>query len=189
MRTPANPTHPKGDQKTGYIYLMFNPNFAQYLKIGYTYGDPDARARQLSSSTGVPGNYCLTYWWKLSRPDHYERRVFARLRQYRRTGEFFEIRRDEAIQIIEQLFDELGVTNVYSMDDKIYSDPKVYFKTVERYKNWSRKAQEYDPTTRQGRFWESKDVREILCHMERMIEKYRHLHNYDTTETIQRDQE
>ncbi len=41
----------------GYVYILVNPTFTGYAKIGKTTKDPAIRTKELSSSTGVPAPY------------------------------------------------------------------------------------------------------------------------------------
>ena len=44
------------DQKVGEIYILTNPSFPDWVKIGYS-DDADSRAKQLSDSTAVPFSF------------------------------------------------------------------------------------------------------------------------------------
>lgn len=44
----------------GYLYCLSNPDFAQFVKIGYTKGTVEDRMRQLHT-TGVPNSFILVY--------------------------------------------------------------------------------------------------------------------------------
>lgn len=45
----------------GYIYVLMNPSMQNLVKIGKTTRDPEARAKELSSSTGVPTPFTVVY--------------------------------------------------------------------------------------------------------------------------------
>src|SRR5579864_8404939 len=42
---------------TGYVYVLSNPCMPGLLKIGFTERNVEARAKELSSATGVPAGY------------------------------------------------------------------------------------------------------------------------------------
>jgi Domain of unknown function (DUF4268)/T5orf172 domain len=79
----------------GYVYFVTNSRMPGLVKIGITTLTPDERARQLSSSTGVPGRYQViaSQWFE----DHEglkraERELYAKYREYRLPkSEHFEI--------------------------------------------------------------------------------------------------
>ena len=45
----------------GYIYVLFNPLMTGLVKVGKTTRDPEERAAELSSSTGVPAPFIVAY--------------------------------------------------------------------------------------------------------------------------------
>jgi hypothetical protein len=55
---------PRGAPEAGYIYAFVNDNLPDLVKIGYTTGDRDERAKKLSEPSGVPGKFvelCSVY--------------------------------------------------------------------------------------------------------------------------------
>jgi hypothetical protein len=46
---------------SGYIYVLINPMLPDLVKIGKTVKSPDERAKELSSSTGVPAPFFVAY--------------------------------------------------------------------------------------------------------------------------------
>lgn len=45
----------------GYVYAMINPLYEGLVKIGKTTKDPEIRAKELSSSTGVATPFIVVY--------------------------------------------------------------------------------------------------------------------------------
>lgn len=45
----------------GYIYALINPSFEGLVKVGRTTRDPESRARELSSASGVPTPFLVAY--------------------------------------------------------------------------------------------------------------------------------
>lgn len=90
----------------GYIYLLSNSYVPKLVKFGYTDRDPETRASELSTPTGVPGKWQVKKSWLV--PDAYEieQKVFSALSNHRKTGEFFELNVDTAIGKIEALLVE-----------------------------------------------------------------------------------
>jgi len=47
--------------ESGYLYALVNSSFPNYVKIGKTTIDPEIRAKELSSATGVPTPFIVTF--------------------------------------------------------------------------------------------------------------------------------
>jgi cold shock CspA family protein len=45
----------------GYLYVLINPSMQGLVKVGRTSQDPEARAKELSSATGVPTPFVIVY--------------------------------------------------------------------------------------------------------------------------------
>jgi len=45
----------------GYIYILYNPSVEGFVKIGKTTKDPQERAKELSTATGVPSPFIVVY--------------------------------------------------------------------------------------------------------------------------------
>ena len=91
--------------KSGYVYLLVNSALKGLVKIGKTEGDPDDRARQLSSSTGVPSPFVVVHSVYVINCKALEKKMHQRLSHCRenRKREFFRISVHEAIQILQEL--------------------------------------------------------------------------------------
>ena len=92
----------------GYIYVMVNPSLPNLVKIGKTTREPNERAKELSSATGVPTPFILVYH-KPFKDCHlaelvihkYLEKEGARVNDNR---EFFQISTTQAIDIINLYF-------------------------------------------------------------------------------------
>jgi len=84
---------------------MVNPAFTGYVKIGKTTKDPDIRAREVSSSTGVPAPYAVAWDAFVSDCHHVERLVHRRLAHARARNdrEFFAIPLREAVSVLAEV--------------------------------------------------------------------------------------
>jgi T5orf172 domain-containing protein len=89
----------------GYVYILVNPAFTGYVKVGKTAKDPDIRARELSSSTGVPAPYAVAWDAFVSDCHHVERLVHLRLANARARNdrEFFAIPLREAVWVLAEV--------------------------------------------------------------------------------------
>ena len=84
------------DSKTGIVYIMRNPAFPKYVKIGMTSKDSvDDRVRSLSG-TNVPEDFECLKAVRCSDARAIERCMHALFAQHRRKGEFFELPDDDA---------------------------------------------------------------------------------------------
>lgn len=88
----------EGDQ---WVYIFSNPDHPHY-KIGYTKNSPEERAKQVSSSTGVPRPYKVEWAYKCFNGEIVERMVHKELSYCRVNSrkEFFHISLEEAKKVI-----------------------------------------------------------------------------------------
>jgi T5orf172 domain/Domain of unknown function (DUF4268) len=90
----------------GYVYVMTNPAMPGLVKIGSTASTPDERARQLSSSTGVPRPYQVVAFRPFDDELHAERElqaVFAEYRVKSSRREFYEVDVEQAREALFRL--------------------------------------------------------------------------------------
>ena len=92
----------KGDQS---VYILENPSIPGILKIGYTKGDPNDRANQLSKSTGVPTPYKVVFSYSCFNGERIERATHKHLKKYRINNdrEFFNVTIEEAKKVINEI--------------------------------------------------------------------------------------
>lgn len=121
----------------GYVYVLMNPSMENLVKIGKSVRDPKERAKELSSTTGVPTPFVVVYDYYFESCALAENYVHSYLENkgYRVSNnrEFFEIPIKEAIDAVmqaskhfgkfipkdENLFDEEGVFTSDTEDDLI----------------------------------------------------------------------
>ena len=91
--------------KTGYVYILVNPAFPSYVKIGKTTKDPDVRARELSLGTGIPAPYGVAWDAFVNNCDEVERLVHQRLANARARNdrEFFAIPLRRAVSVLTEI--------------------------------------------------------------------------------------
>jgi hypothetical protein len=88
----------------GYVYVLMNPAITNIVKIGKTTRDPEIRAEELSSATGVPSPFIVIYYEYF--PSCSEAEIFVHTllenKGYRvsKNREFFEISYKEAIDAV-----------------------------------------------------------------------------------------
>ena len=92
----------EGDQS---VYVLENPSMPGILKIGYTKGDPNGRANQLSKATGVPTPYKVVFSYNCFNGERIERATHKHLKKYRINNdrEFFNVTIEEAKKVINEI--------------------------------------------------------------------------------------
>lgn len=93
------------EQKEGSVYVLVSSEKPNLVKIGMTYRNPEERAKELSSSTGVSMPYIVAYKVETPNPKRVEKKVHSRLSQKRVNPdrEFFRVETNEAIRVIEEV--------------------------------------------------------------------------------------
>ena len=88
-----------------WVYVLSNPTLPNMLKIGYTKNEPEVRAKQISSSTGVALPYKVEWAFQCFNGEQLEQEVHRELASYRvnQNREFFDIPLDEAQEAIEKI--------------------------------------------------------------------------------------
>lgn len=91
----------------GYIYILTNQGFPDFIKIGSTMKDPRIRADELTG-TGVPFPYKVNYKVKTKNCEILEKKVHEILEKKRVNleREFFNCSVDEAIKVINNVVEE-----------------------------------------------------------------------------------
>jgi len=91
--------------KRGCVYILTNPAFAGFLKIGKTSKDPAVRARELSAGTGVPAPYAVAWDVLVSDCDQVERMMHHQLApaRARRDREFFAVPLKRALAVARDI--------------------------------------------------------------------------------------
>lgn len=92
----------KGDQS---VYILENVSMPGIIKIGYTKGDPNDRADQLSKGTGVPTPYKVVFSYSCFNGERIERAVHKYFKKQRINSdrEFFSVTVDEAKTVINEI--------------------------------------------------------------------------------------
>lgn len=95
----------KNSGKAGYVYILVNPAFPHYVKIGKTTKDPEVRAKELSSGTGIPAPYGVAWDTLVSNCDEVERLIHHRLAhaRARHDREFFAIPLRKAVSLLTEI--------------------------------------------------------------------------------------
>lgn len=99
--------------KQGYVYVLINPSLEGLVKIGKTQKNPEERAKELSSATGVPTPFLIVYHKFFEDCDRAEIYVHTRLEGHRVSGnrEFFRVSLPVAIDILADAEREFALSS------------------------------------------------------------------------------
>ena len=102
----------------GFIYLLYNPSFPNYIKIGYTSRDVTDRVKELSQATGLPTSFKILAFFSSFGGQQDELSIHKLLDKYRvkQGREFFDIDLLEGIDQIEKF---LGKEPIFVDQDEI----------------------------------------------------------------------
>ncbi len=92
------------ERKSGFVYILTNPAYANLVKIGHTARDPNTRAAELSAGTGVPARFVVAWSHPVKDHEALEGIVHGRLARCRANDnrEFFRCEVSYARKIIER---------------------------------------------------------------------------------------
>ncbi len=95
---------PSDFRMEGWVYVLSNPCMPGIFKIGMTTTNPELRARELSSATGVPAPFKLEAAFYTHCPLDAEKEIHEFLDEWRvnESREFFELDLQEIIMACEQ---------------------------------------------------------------------------------------
>ena len=121
----------------GFVYLLTNAAMSGLVKIGFTTGSPEDRARQLSAVTSVPKSFEVA--WSIAivgNAELVERTVHARLESCREGKEFFRISVETAKRTITEVYRHLypeqrGLSDSHVAREKAYLKARQQFKEEE----------------------------------------------------------
>lgn len=97
--------------KNGFVYILLNPSFIKYVKIGKTQKTSEERAKEIyrQAKTGIPTEFVVAYENEVSDCDLVEILVHKELEKYRVNNdrEFFSVPLKQAIKTIEKVINDL----------------------------------------------------------------------------------
>jgi hypothetical protein len=99
------------DITAGYVYILINPSMGGIVKIGRTQNNPEERAKELSSATGVPTPFFVaysSYFKDCNRAEIFVHTLLENSR-YADNREFFQVSLQKAIDAIRQAESTLEV--------------------------------------------------------------------------------
>lgn len=151
-----------------YVYLLLNEHMPGLVKIGYTEREPEARAAELSSPTGVPGEFRVHASWAVDDGRTVEGLVFAELAPYRLLNqEFFRLTPDEARRLIQKVVIRYKRKGFRSLFDALIQDPDLAEEALEIQKELWKREEERRRLEAQGIKSEQERVRLKLEQLDR----------------------
>jgi hypothetical protein len=85
----------------GFIYLLSNSLMPGVFKIGFSAGNPDKRAKDVSLKSGLPVQFEVVAYSRTKDPFIVEQRIHTALADYAKGGEFFQLDLELAKTTIE----------------------------------------------------------------------------------------
>lgn len=115
----------------GYVYILINPSMPGLLKIGRTFRDSKARARELHS-TGVPTPFEVAFELFAENHEELEQKLHEHLSEFRVSGnrEFFRYPLRRAIQHLQEL------SSPPKESSSTYSAESIFQELSEKYGAW-----------------------------------------------------
>ncbi|MCK9224937.1 MAG: GIY-YIG nuclease family protein [Candidatus Muirbacterium halophilum] len=133
----------------GYVYVLMNPSMQNLVKIGKTVREPEERAKELSSTTGVPTPFIVVYncYFKSCTEAEIFVHTFLESKGFRVSTkrEFFEIPIKDAIDAVMNAKEHFGEFK------------KNNLKNLEEFEeNFEDETDDYDPD------YDNEEIREAL---------------------------
>lgn len=97
--------HTEDKEETGYVYVMVNSGKKGLVKIGMTEREPEKRAEELSSRTGIAVPFVVAYKAEVENPLKIEKSIHNELSDERINDkrEFFKMSCTEAINTVQSI--------------------------------------------------------------------------------------
>lgn len=117
--------------EVGFIYILSNPSIPNLVKIGFTLGMVEERAKQLYV-TGVPSKFVVEYSVKVVNPRAAEKVVHRRLESLRENKEWFACNPLIAIKEIQDLLSSGKISDAKLVEATYIQEEFVRLKEVGR---------------------------------------------------------
>jgi len=88
--------------KDGIVYILTNELMPGLIKIGFTAGSPENRARQIAEKHSLPSPFMVAGYFRTKDPYIVEQNVHSELSDLKVSGEFFKIDVTKAMEIINK---------------------------------------------------------------------------------------
>jgi len=104
-------SYSKGDQielkhvkvESGFVYILSNELMPNIYKVGFTARNPDERAVEITSKSGLPKPFKVEKYWRSDDPFIVEQRIHGALSEFAQGREFFKGDLNEICEFIDYL--------------------------------------------------------------------------------------
>ena len=104
-------SYSKGDQielkhvkvESGFVYVLSNELMPNIFKVGFTSRNPDERAIEISSKSGLPKSFKVEKYWRTDDPYIVEQRIHVQLSEFAKGKEFFKGDLNRICELIDYL--------------------------------------------------------------------------------------
>lgn len=112
----------------GFIYVLINPSMPGIVKIGKSKNNPENRASELSSATGVPTPFVVAYYSQFQDCSFVESQIHEQLdnRRISSNREFFQVPLKEVIDLIQNVEQPLDIDQAQHDQEIIQELEAVY---------------------------------------------------------------
>ena len=135
-----------GNNRNGYVYVMINSSFNDVVKIGKTTKDPNERAKELSSATGVPTPFIVIFYKEFANCDIAENLIHKFLEdagcRVNDNREFFRVPVKEAIEVVQLFYDKEKIEQPIAPSQERLSEAETSY----LYGRWKSKRINFDGT-------------------------------------------
>ena len=116
----------------GLVYILINPAFPEYIKIGRTSRSSEDRIEELSKSTAAPCKFKLVYEEYYDNCEQLESYVHRILDKYRlsRNKEFFSISIKQAIETIQEVIKKINNQEKINFDSNDIFDKYIWWNNI-----------------------------------------------------------
>ena len=90
-----------GKVESGFVYILDNEIMPNLYKVGFTARNPDRRAEEISSKSGLPKPFLVKKYWRTNDPYIVEQRIHEKLSDFAEGKEFFKGDLNEICKIID----------------------------------------------------------------------------------------
>jgi HTH-type transcriptional regulator / antitoxin HipB len=138
--------------ETTTIYIITHQYMPGLVKIGMTsFKDASKRIAELSSATGVPGSFDLSYQVVTEKNEYIESQVHHRLKKDRVKGtEFFKVGLNEAIRVVNETVENSKKKLEEVLKEEVHRREAIVVNSVEEIGKQVRETRKCSPKTQLG---------------------------------------
>ena len=89
--------------ESGFVYILSNELMPNIYKVGFTERNPDERANEITSKSGLPKQFKVEKYWRSNDPYIVEQRIHESLSEFAQGREFFKGDLNQICEFIDYL--------------------------------------------------------------------------------------